>query len=415
MYVVYMKKQTVLKVIIFILFAGRVIAAADKIQISQIKLVIDNSEFSWKEEGIKPVNENQNSRLLPETVLSYTNLKPGKFISLKNLEKEVKESELRIIASGLVYSAKVLIVPARKNPEKRTVLIQVQSGFFPRFGGGGYYGVYGCAGLGGKRMEVLGFAGWNLNGVSWKYENAFNLPLILGTSLFWDGPAAFVESENYSSVNGLLTAGFFMGADNRFCIDLTSGYSFGKDFMTENITIKPYFESKKFFSENLISEFCTQAIFQPFYNVFYFRAWDSVYSVNWSPVHSITLASSLGAGIGNNNLFENNNGLSSNSCFSNMIIRSGYSQDELIGSEYLYSSLESRWNATTVSFSPVVKMKIQPFAYMDLAVIDEEIREAVGGGIRLLLDNPIFAYFTFSYGVNFEGQGRFIFTATKGY
>ncbi|MCQ2573903.1 MAG: hypothetical protein MJ182_08405 [Treponema sp.] len=413
-----MNKKTVLKVIFLILVCGKIFAESNKVQISQVKIVIDDYEFSWKEDGLSVENENNGNRklrLLPETVLSFTNLKPGKSISLKNLEREVCETELRIRASGLVYSAKAVIVPARKNPEKRTVLITVKSGFFPRFGGGGYYGVYGRAGLSGKRMEVLGYAGWNVNGAAWKYENAFDTPLILGTSFFWDGPAAFLEDGNNSTVKVLGTAGCFLGAGNRLCVDVNADYSFGKNFEEEKFFIKPYLKCEKYFSEIMWSEFCTQVILNPIDNENYFKSLDSICSVNWTPVSFLTLAASAGGGIGNCNLSEKGKGFSSNNCFSNMVIRSGYNEEDLSGSNYLYSAFETRWNAKMVSFSSVIKMELQPFAFLDLAIIEGEMKEAVGGGIRILFDNPVFAYFTFCYGMNFMGKGKFTFVATKGF
>jgi len=41
--------------------------------------------------------------------------------------------------------------------------------------------------------------------------------------------------------------------------------------------------------------------------------------------------------------------------------------------------------------------------------------DAFGGGLRVLFDNPVFAYFTLCYGINHSGDGRFIFAATKGF
>ncbi|MCQ2585094.1 MAG: hypothetical protein MJ185_05835 [Treponema sp.] len=413
-----MNKKTVLKVIFLILVCGKIFSESNKVQISQVKIVIDDYEFSWKEDGLSDENENNGNRklrLLPETVLSFTNLKPGKSISLKNLDREVCETELRIRASGLVYSAKAVIVPARKNPEKRTVLITVKSGFFPRFGGGGYYGVFGRAGLCGKRMEALGYVGWNVNGAAWKYEKAFNTPLILGTSLFWDGPAAFLEDGNYSTVQALGTAGCFLGAGNRFCVDVNADYSFGKKIEAEKFLLRPYLKCEKYFSEIMWSEFCTQVVLNPFENENLFKSFETIYSVDWTPVSYLTLAVSAGGGIGNCSLSGVSKGLSSNNCFSNRVIRSGYSEKELSGSNYLYSAFETKWNVTTVSFTSVFKMGLQPFAFFDMAMIEGKMREAVGGGIRLLFDNPVFAYFTFCYGINFKGNGKFSFAATKGF
>ena len=41
--------------------------------------------------------------------------------------------------------------------------------------------------------------------------------------------------------------------------------------------------------------------------------------------------------------------------------------------------------------------------------------EALGLGLRLLFDNPVFAYFTFTYGVNRRGEGSFRMCGTAGF
>lgn len=106
----------------------------------------------------------------------------------------------------------------------------------------------------------------------------------------------------------------------------------------------------------------------------------------------------------------------------NLSVRSGYTKDELLGISYMLFSSELRFNVIALKIPPAFSCIPQIFIFTDIAFIEQKnasgkysFTDAFGGGLRFLLDNPIFAYFTFSYGINHKGNGRFVFFATGGY
>jgi len=98
-------------------------------------------------------------------------------------------------------------------------------------------------------------------------------------------------------------------------------------------------------------------------------------------------------------------------------IRSGYSAEALNVSAFALGSVELRQSVVSFTVPPAFNCNVQIYGFSDLAVISGETRfaDAYGAGLRILFDNPVFAYFTFSYGVNHKGAGRFLFCGTAGF
>jgi hypothetical protein len=103
-------------------------------------------------------------------------------------------------------------------------------------------------------------------------------------------------------------------------------------------------------------------------------------------------------------------------------IRSGYTLEELTAPYYLFGSTELRFNFVTFTIARTVDCTIQGYIFSDVGrmydlggISKKEFVDAYGGGVRVLFDNPVFAYFTFAYGLNHEGKGRFSFCATAGF
>jgi hypothetical protein len=101
-------------------------------------------------------------------------------------------------------------------------------------------------------------------------------------------------------------------------------------------------------------------------------------------------------------------------------IRSGYSLVELTAPQYLFGSAELRFDFVTFNVAHTVDCTVQGYIFSDVALLDDgdiqkNFVDAYGGGFRVLFDNPVFAYFTFAYGFNHEGRGRFSFCATAGF
>ena len=407
-------KKTVF--ILYVLFSAPLLFAEQtKVTISNIKVFIDDEESS-------PL-------ICRETVLSYTALVAGKKISLNALEHELVQTELRLLASGLFYSAKVSVAPPRKNPAQRTVIITVQTGFFWRFGGGNAYGVFGKAGIGGKRLEVLSYAGWNKNGVSVLYEHVFDSPFIFESSLAWNGPASLFQADTASRVYAQLASGIFINPDIRLCIEFDDTAAFSTDAPINELCISPYIQIQKYFSKTVTALSTARLYAYPF-STEKAVGGEAVTALNWTSFVPVTFALCGAAGISSShtNTFFNlgmHDSTLSEASFPDRIVRSGtttarsnspYSK-AFCADSYIFASGEIRWNALTFTVPPAFTIELQPFIFTDMALLGTAplYTDAFGGGLRVLFDNPVFAYFTLCYGINHSGNGRFIFAETKGF
>ncbi len=410
-----------------ILVATFIFAEKRTVTLSNIKVFIDESEYSWKNKSEKPqLVSGSKSSVNVETVFSFSLLQPQKQMTLDSLEKEVKQTELRLNESGYFYSATVDILPSRKSLDKRTVIITVKSGFLWRFGGGSAYGVFGKANFFGKRLEAMCYLGWNKNGASILYERAFNTPLILAGNIFWNGPASLLQKEENACTSLLVetfTIGTFFTPDLRFCIDLIFKENFPTGFVPEDFCISPYLQYMKYFSSKINSDSEARFYYYPVSeNNFSLKA-EVASGVNFTPFNLCTFAFCIATGLSfndssNNDNFdlnENNECISSNRVLNNRTIRSAYKDYELIANEYFFTSFEIRFNAAKFLIPPAFSVELQPFVFSDIAIVDAKGRDAFGGGLRVLFDNPVFAYFTFCYGINHEGNIKFCFAATKGF
>jgi hypothetical protein len=413
-------------IVLFIFMYSFASAEVRTMEISTIKIFIDDTEFSWKRQSEKPqLVAGDEPSITAETVISFTSLRPEKKMSLSALEREVNQTKLRLDDSGYFYSAKAVCIQSRKEPEKEIVIITVKSGFFWRFGGGNAYGVFGKSCIGGRRLQVLGYAGWNKNGASVLYEHAFDSPAILGSSLFWDGPASLFSSDSTlsgtSGITGICTQGLFITPDMRFCTDIIGRVDFSSGFAEDSFCISPFIQWSKSFSRTLTAASVVQSYFYPCTGQNPFSGAEIIASINWTPVPYVTFAFCTAGGLSpeNNatpfNLSGNSAGTTSTTAVENRIIRSGYKADELTAENYVYASFETRWNMADFLLPPAFNVRLQPFVFTDAALIDRTVRDAFGGGLRILFDNPVFAYFTFSCGVNHDGEGKFYFAATKGF
>lgn len=422
-YIENMKKILVLLILaacILPSFAQESKGISDRITISKIKVFLDNTELSENPE------EEEMGKIKRSTILSFTNLKSEKIVSLDYLEKEIKETELRLKDSGLFYNVSVEIIPPRKFPEKRSIIINVTTGFHTRFGGGNAYGVIGKVGLGGGRNQLLGYLGWNRNGVSFIDENSFGLPLILGGRVYADFPAGLFSESKTVSFDEQLTIGWLLTADLRFCLDTKIRVNTRNGFVNEEYLYSPYLYFHHFFKSNLSGNIEVRTYHKPFAAPDFFSG-EICGTVNYAPLQKLILAVMVSGGlqIGNNsenknvlahNLEINHNSVSDNS-LGKRALRSGYESRELVLKNYVATSLEVRWQAMDLVFGKIVPCRILPFIFTDFAYGESfenpdrawKFFDAYGGGIQILFDNPVFAYFNFAYGLNHEGRGKFCF------
>ena len=392
----------------------------EKVTVSKVRVFLDDQELLCDEDSIAE------GKIKLSTILSYTQLKTEKEYSLEKLEKEIEQTKLRLLNSGLFYNATVEKMKSRKNPGTYIIYINVTTGFLQRFGGGGIYAVFGNAGLHGNREQLLWFLGWNKNGASYKYEHAFNSPLILGADLFTDMPYCFT-TEDGINVEGKGTIGAFLTPDVRLCLDAKATYNFKNLNFTDNFALSPYLSITKIPSEKLFTTTEIRFFYYPLLN--WEQMFDTAYTINYSPVKKLTLAALAAGGysVQSNthglSLNRENTALFENLGLANRGIRSGYSDAELNVRGYLMGTLEIRWNAFDFTIPPCFPGMIVPYVFADVAAVeklggekgDVSIMDAYGVGVQINFACPVFAYFNFSYGINHQGKGKFYFAAVQSF
>jgi len=397
-------------------------ALSEKVRIVKIKIVIDSDEYEWTVDGVNRLTETDGA-LLPETVMSFLSVYPDELATEDSLQRQCRESELRLIESGYTYEASLQIIPPRKNPDERTIVVTVSAGFFWRFGGGGIYGMVGKDGLGGERASVRLYAGWNRNGVKYIHNHFGKTPFVLGGSLFYLGPGAYKGTTLTTGtgntgvpLEATVTTGYFINPGLLAGVD---GTAFFPDALPKGNTlfsIQPFLEYRKFLVPGDPERYGNESDVGFDARGYIYPALLAEKGEISAFIHGRVLgktmiaikgAGGISAGEGSFDLF----------LTEDRIVRSGYSAEELTGPSFAFGSAEIRQNIVSFMVPPAFNCKFQLFGFSDVAVLPGESRfvDAYGVGARILFDNPVFAYFSFSYGVNHNGAGRFLFCGTAGF
>lgn len=398
----------------------------EEITISRVRVFLDDVEISSEDlESITAISAG--------TVLSFTKFKAGKKMTLKALEKEVRQTQLRLLNSGYFYNATVEIVPARKNPERRTIIINVTKGFLHRIGGGGIYATYGRVALGGKRNQLIGVVGWNVNGLKYIDENLFGLPLIAGASLYTNVPACFSKKGSGVGFNGSATFGVFINPDLRLCVDAVGFCNTKLGFVGKSFIVSPYLFNQCFVTDKLKTTSEIRLYFMPIVTLSNFSV-EICQTVNYSPVRKLNFGVVVCGGVNfirseSENSFAydlslEHSSVSSNSGLEKRSVRSGYTGKELFVKNYVLTSFEARFRAVDFVIAGTFPCNITPFVFADFALGQQKNEllqrglppqsawtffDAFGMGIQINFDCPVFAYFNFTYGLNYKGKGKFSF------
>ena len=403
------QKRILLIALIFFMIFSKTFGQEGKIKISKIKVFLDDVELY--------------DTIKLSTILSYTKLREDKSFTQSSLEKEIKRTKLRLMDSGLFYTAEVESLPSRKNPGTVVIYITVRTGFLLRFGGGGIYGVFGKVALSGNRDSLLGYAGYNKNGISYVNENTFGIPLVLGGAVFTNLPEGLSEKTGIK-VEGLQKTGWFITPDLKIGND--TGLSLGH---TADIYFSPYL-FRTFYAQKSFATFELRS-FNSFSdaggNCNTFSSLESSFTVDYSPIPKLTLAGMICGGFvchSDNkkiSLEKNTVTVCDGPGLSNRGVRSGYSLEELNADYYGLCSMEVRFNVLEFKIPPAFPGTIIPFVFTDLAVSHNQgfesidFLDAYGIGLQINFECPVFAYFNFSYGVNHLGKGKFIFAAMQSF
>ncbi len=388
----------------------------DEILVSKIKVFLDDEELDADSEP--------RGKIKLSTILSYSKFREGKSFSGKAFAKEIERTKLRLMDSGLFYSAEVEASDSKKNPGSKVIYVSVQTGFHLRFGGGKAYGFFGKAALGGNRNILKGYLGSNKNGVSYLDENTFGLPLIFGASLLTNAPLAIAGKEDLS-FDAILKTGFFLNPELKLGLDLRDEIvCTDKTVSDYEVTVSPYISQRVFLSEKLtvntelrsFSSFCKEEGS---------HSAEAAINADYTPFSKITLAGLLSGGC---NISDAKIDLEKTAIdlydglgLANRGIRSGYKSEDLATDCYGLASAEIRWNALSFNLPPSFPVQFVPFVFTDLALAydytDHTSRflDAYGIGLQINFECPVFAYFNFSYGVNHLGERKFIFSAMKSF
>lgn len=405
-----------------------------RVTISKVRLVIDGETFEWSESGVTAAPEAVKPRIKPEVIASFVSAWPGRAGSDREILRWCRESELRILTSGYVYGASVLVVPPRKDPSRRTIVVSVTSGFFMRFGGGKAWGMFGLVGISGERASVKAYAGGNRNGIECMTYRAFGVPLVLGGRVYYNGPGDVdVPKDTVGlTVGWLFNPDLVAGVDAAWRSPDFPVSSDGAAFLAG-----PFVSWRKYLAKGTDALSGREGDLGFDARLSSFPALGAVSGegsafIHLRPTRRTTIACMGATGAARS--LESGNGLARDdipdAAYFDLFygedrnVRSGYSEEELRASAFAFGSIEARQTVLSVPLGGAFKLDAQVFAFADFARLEAadgtvdgptKFVDAYGGGLRLLFDNPVFAYFTFSYGVNRLGDGRFAFSATAGY
>lgn len=224
-----------------VLLAGLVVLCAGLMQaeeaesgdiiVAKIRLVTPHYEYEWTADAEAAALADAEAAAVadagvqPSAVFSWTALQPGREMTLAEFEREVLRTERRLVDTGLFYSVSVHVVPPRRKPLERTVVITVSDGFPYRYSGGNAFIMFGRKALGGNRASVYVYAGWNLFGVEAVHENLGNRGYLLeATALSHDFLPSLCDVDGAEPRNELaLLAGKFLFAGCIGCVGAGSG------------------------------------------------------------------------------------------------------------------------------------------------------------------------------------------------
>ncbi|HHU36872.1 MAG TPA: hypothetical protein GXZ47_06545 [Treponema sp.] len=404
---------------------------AGKIEVSKIRIYCDEAAYLWTSDGIERIDEGSAEVVLKvETILTFLSIKPGFYGTEKEILKHCYDSERRMTDSGYFYESTIMVVPPKKNLTERTLVLTLSSGYLMRYSGGNAWGMYGAVGLGGERQSLYGYAGYNKNGFRYMYSHFAGSPLSFGGSLFYYGPGEYSgKCDTEKKANRFSGSVILQGA---LTPDLTIGIEpvvdgFGFSF-SGYFSLQPFFTKKKYISFGSESELGidVRGFWYPVVEVV--KAETSGYfRFGITPKVTVAVKGSLGV-----SPFDLPGPTTFDLYYTeDRTIRSGYSFNDLSFSNFAFASAELRYDFFEYRIPPMFDVGMQVFAFTDIARSPHslmemgdlvhlgkgslEVFDAYGIGLRILFNNPVFAYFTLSYGINHHGDGRFLFCGTAGY
>lgn len=411
--------------------------AVDTVRISKIRLSIDDLEYVVNDAGVKAekaageIAKVDLPALRPETMLSFLGVFPGDMVSLADLPVKCREAELRITQSGLVYETVVTVAPHRNDSSERTLIVSAKSGFLYRFGGGNAFGVVGKDAIAGGRNSLRIYAGWNRTGARYIDYRVAGLPLALGGGVTWFGPgtSGAMSGVTGSAIEGLpielvATVGFLPHPD--FIVGIDTAYAMNDfDGGAVNVcSVQPFIQYRRYLVSRSDPDADMVNDAGADFRAFLFPALDAAKGEVSGFIHCRILPDTMVA-------MKGAGGMSLGAVSFDLLraedrsVRSGYTGEELRASSFAFASVELRQRIFSIRIPPGFDCAVQAFGFCDAAALSRAMTsvsaatptfvDAYGVGLRILFDNPVFAYFSLSYGINHEGASRFMFCGTAGF
>lgn len=373
------------------------------VSISRIKYIIGKEVYTWNTGDPVP-----KSRIEGDTEPAYLGTffpwEPGDIVKTNDLEIEIIRTQQRITDSNLFYSVKVSIVPPRRFPNKRTILIQVTDGFRLRFGGGNAYGMFGIKNLGGDGHSFMATAGFNI--VEFRYRDE----TLSSTNFYWGLDSVYNYLDNNAGLQGYL--GYRLTPDLRFSLGC------GVDYIDSELiypSLSPVFIYNTIFQlsgNRLLRVGIKGGLGINLINSTFSYKREVYFKGKVDLIENFLLAIRIGGGLLDKDPSDRVFDLYSDT---NRSIRSGYLKEELTPLEYILGNGELRYSFPLISPSPILNIRTSLFIYSDVGFVTRVLKDAYGIGGRIYFDNPVFTGFTFSYGWNRDGHGRFLFCGTMGF
>jgi hypothetical protein len=403
------------------------------ITVSRIRIIIDDNIYVWEDRHSIP-QKNPGGLTSPATVISFLDFKPGDSMPTGLLEYQVRLAEKRLNESHYFYEARVLIVPPREKPDRRTVIVRLQDGFLNRYGGGEAYVFLGFDNIDGENRSFRMYLGCNVDGVQYLDNGFEGSGLILGGSFFYSNSVLeFGSPADYQIYQLNLISGYRFLPDLVLNISIAGRYSEikyhpgtcaspGNEYMVDFMAVPGIAYGLCAFMDpfeidmNLYEEF---NFIIPYSGTGDFHIFFSRNSLKLFAGDTGIFFQAAAGWTGDNLPFIDKFNLNDTPDLS---VRGGWDYSDLIADRFVLLNTEFRFFLFKFFIPPFFNARVNGFLYADegwtgfnQSGAGGTLYDGYGPGLRLLLDSPMFVYFSFSCGISRIGGFNFTFTGTAGF
>jgi hypothetical protein len=332
----------------------------------------------------------------------------------------------------------VLAVPSTGAVDGRLLVVKVKEGFPWRFGGGAYYATVGQDNAFGERKSWRVAAGYNLAGLSWEDDAVLGSPFTYTAALCY---ANFLGTGflDFHEFEGEFSAGVRAHPDLYFSLGSPLRYRIFVPEGSPALALFPYtLPGLEWFPQ--IEASGETAIGMPGLDFVFHAVCSSGVSIctsgsaYWNAEARGSLSCTMGGGCGPVIALKLSGGDTIALAASLPIyalfdlsndpdhpMRSGYDSMELRARWFALLNAELRIPLPRIPLGTLFSVTVAPFLFLDAALAQAPLTDAArdlegtGVGVRIAFENPVFAYFSLSYGWNLQGEGAFRFFADSGY